>query len=232
MPPFKDAISKSGRINLIAEIKRRSPSCGIIIKNNFNPTQLAKIYEKSGASAISVLTEKKLFGGSLEDIKLVKSATSLPVLRKDFIRQSRQIQESARLGCDAILLIARNLRLITLNRLLKLAHNRGMDAIVEVHTKDDVAKALDVDADIIGINNRDLETLTVDLKTTARLIKFIPKGKIIVSESGIKERKDIEYLSGLGINAVLIGTAILKSKDMANKVAELLGRKLSSPQRT
>lgn len=226
MPPFKDAISQPGRINLIAEIKRQSPSAGIIIKNNFNPAKLAKIYEKSGASAISVLTDKELFGGSLNDLKIVKKAVSLPVMRKDFIECIRDVEESAHIGCNAILLIVRNLSFKNLTRYYKASYAEGMDAVVEVHTKDDVEKALSLDAEIIGINNRDLETLAVTLKTTQRLIKLIPNDKIIISESGIRQRKDTDYLSSLGVNAILVGEALLKSRDIEKKVRELIGRKL------
>lgn len=226
MPSFKDAISRPGRINLIAEIKRRSPSAGIIINSDFDPGKIAKIYERSGACAISVLTNTKLFGGSLKDLKLVKKATSLPVLRKDFITTEKQVEESVLIKSDAILLIARRLTNQQLNRLFKMAKEARMDVIIEVHTKEDVSKALNLNARIIGINNRDLETLKIDLKTTERLVKLLPKDTLIISESGITTRRDVKYLTSLGVNAILVGEALLKSKDIQEKVRELIGERL------
>lgn len=207
---FKEAVSRENRINIIAEIKRASPSRGLIISSDFHPDEIAKVYEKNGASAISVLTEKEFFKGELDFISLVKSATNIPILRKDFIIDEYQIYQSRVYGADAILLIVRILSLQRLKDYLKLASDLFLDCLVEVHDEKELEVAMDVGAEIIGINNRDLDTFEVDLTTTLRLAP-LAKGKIIVSESGIKTKDDISRLKKVGVNAFLIGEALMKA---------------------
>lgn len=211
---FKGAVSKSG-LNIIAEIKKASPSRGVIVKN-FNPQKIAKIYKKLNVSSISVLTERKFFKGDVCYLSEVKKIANLPVLRKDFIIDEYQIYESKFYKADAILLIARILTLKKLSKFLKIAKNLGLDCLVEIHSKQDLAKALNSGAEIVGINNRDLKTFRVDLNITEKLIKSIPKNKIIVSESGVKSREDLFFLKNLGVNAVLVGEAFLKAGSFKN----------------
>ncbi len=217
---FKAALL-SKEINLITEIKKASPSGGII-REDFNPIEIANIYQNEGASAISVLTERKYFEGNLDYLRKVKAEISIPVLRKDFIFDPYQICESKVYGADAVLLIAAILKLNDLKKLLSLTYELGMDALVEVHTRDELQKALDADADIVGINNRNLDTLEIDLKTTEELAKLIPSDKIIVSESGIKTREDIERLKKAGARAFLVGESLMRSQDIGAKMRELM----------
>lgn len=217
---FKKALKKAKTLSLIAELKQASPSSGVIVKN-YEPAKIARVYEKSGASCLSVLTDEKFFKGELLHIQMVKKETTLPVLRKDFIIDTYQILESALYGADAVLLIARILEEKTLRDCISICRDFDMTPMVEVHSKNDLDKAMSVNPDIIGINNRDLDTLEVDLKTTEKLIKFIPRGILKISESGISTHKDIGYLKSLDIDAVLIGEALLKSKDIKKKIKEL-----------
>lgn len=218
---FAAAISKQG-ISLIAELKQRSPSAGVIVKN-YEPKKIAKTYERAGASAISVLTDLAYFNGKIEDLTQVKTSVQLPVLRKDFIIDEAQIFESYFAGADAVLLIVRILKQDMLKKFINTINDIGMSALVEVHSEDEAKAALDSGAEIIGINNRDLDTLKIDLDTTGRIISNVPeiKGKVIVSESGIKDKNDIQSLVKNGVNAVLIGEAILKSNDISAKIKEL-----------
>jgi indole-3-glycerol phosphate synthase len=218
---FKSAISKGGKINLIAEVKKASPSHGVI-RHDFDPSGIAKIYKKSGASALSVLTEDKYFQGSIDDLKSVRDAADLPVMRKDFIISEYQVFESAVAGADAILLIATAMDRGMLKALFHEAKSLGMDTVVEVHNERDLEKALGVDADIIGINNRNLATLEVDLQVTRELIPKVPAGKIIISESGIRDPEDIQSLASAGIKAVLIGTAFMESDDIPAEVKRIM----------
>lgn len=211
-------LKKSEKIQLIAELKKASPSRGII-REDFKPVELAKICEEAGASALSILTEEKFFKGKLEYIPGVRDAVGLPILRKDFIIDEYQILESRANGADAILLLTNILKPKIIQRFLGLSKDFGLSAIVEVHSPVE----LNVDAEIIGINNRDLRTFRVDIRNTERIILKIPKDKIIVSESGISNRKDVEYLQGLGVDAVLVGESIMACKDVAGKIRELLG---------
>lgn len=205
---FKAAISKRG-INIIAEIKKASPSKGII-KLDFNPQEIAEVYEKINIDAISVLTEKHFFMGSDGYIKFVKEAASKPVLRKDFIIDEYQLFQAKYIGADAVLLIAAILGK-KLRSLYALAKELGLQCLVEVHNREELETALEADADIVGINNRDLRDFTVDLMHTEQLLKYIPHGKIIVSESGIKTSEDILYLKSVGVNAVLIGETFMRN---------------------
>jgi len=218
---FKAAMSHKGKVSLIAEIKRKSPSRGMIMPD-LNIEEIAGIYQKAGAKAISVLTDEMYFGGRLEFIGRVKKAASLPVLRKEFIIDEYQLYESCFLGADAVLLIAAILSLDEIKRFLSILSSLGMQALVETHTEDDVGKCLEAGAEIIGINNRDLDALELDMTTTERLKKLIPKDKIVVSESGIKTHKQIKQLKAMGVNAVLIGTAFMERTDIAASVKEIM----------
>ncbi|GER93840.1 indole-3-glycerol phosphate synthase [hot springs metagenome] len=219
---FADAVKKTDKkIKLIAEIKKASPSKGLIRKD-FDPIKIASIYDKKPVSAISVLSEEDFFQGNLSYIKMVKDVTSKPILRKDFIFDEYQIYESRANHADAILLIAAILEKNQAEEYLHLAKDLGLYVLFEVHDEDDLEKALLIDADIIGINNRDLKTLEIDLSTTFSLKKDIPKDKIVVSESGIKNRNDVLKLETIGIDAMLIGSSLMQAKDIGKKIDELL----------
>lgn len=220
--PFGRALKSDTNICIIAEIKKASPSLGVI-REDFQPAEIARLYQKGGAAAISVLTDEKYFQGKLSYIKDVKQSVDLPVLRKDFIIDPYQIYEAQSAGADAILLIAALLSEDTIQRFLNLARELEMDCLVEVHTGAELQKVLQTSADIIGINNRDLATFIVNLETTFQLKPMIPEGKIIVSESGIKSRTEILRLFNKGINAVLIGETFMKSSDIPAALHELLG---------
>jgi len=220
---FTKEISKNHHINLIAEIKKASPSKGILRKE-FDPLKIASIYKMSGASALSILTEEKFFLGSLKYIKDVKEKVGLPILRKDFIIDPYQIYESFVHGADAILLIADILSSEELESFLGIVDQLKLSAVVEVRNEEDLKKALGADAHIIGINNRDLHTFKVDLDVTTRLVKDIPKEKIVISESGIKSHEDIMFLRSIGIKAVLVGETFMIADDIGRKVKELMGR--------
>lgn len=219
---FKRALKKQG-LSLIAEIKKSSPSLGVI-QENFDPVKLAKTYELNGASAISVLTEKKYFDGNLSYLKIVKEATTIPILRKDFIFDEYQIYESRVAGADAVLLIVSILDDKTLTKLLNLTKKLGLDALVETRTKEEIEKALKSGAEIIGINNRDLDTFKVDITRSISLCHLIPPNRVIVSESGIHDYKDMVKLENSGVDAVLVGEALMKSKNVGKKIKELLGK--------
>ena len=216
------ALKTDVNISIIAEIKKASPSMGIL-RENFNPIEIARIYEANGASAISVLTDEKFFHGSLSYLTKVRSTVRLPVLRKDFIVDPYQIYEAREAGADAILLIAALLSKEQLQDFLLLASELEMDCLVEVHSENELKTVLQTNASIIGINNRDLKTFKTDLETTLRLRPLIPSGNIIVSESGIKSRKDIEVLLENGVNAVLVGETLMMSNNIPGKLHELLG---------
>jgi indole-3-glycerol phosphate synthase len=224
-PPvdFATALCGDG-VQLIAEVKKASPSRGII-RPDFNPVEIARIYADNGASAISVLTEGHYFQGSLDYLKGIKDMPAkreLPLLRKDFLSDPYQIYESRACGADAILLIAAVLEPPGLEELLHLSHHLGMFCLVEVHNEAELEMALGSGARIIGINNRDLADFTVDLRTTERLRPLIPRDRIVVSESGIKNRDDIEQLEQWGVDAVLVGEALVSAPDIAARMRELL----------
>jgi len=221
--PFIEAINKPRVISLIAEIKKASPSRGII-RDDFNHIEIAKIYQDVGVQALSVLTEEDYFQGNINYINEIKAVVNLPILRKDFIFESYQVYESRFYGSDAILLIADILSKDKIIELTQLAQSLGMDCLVEVHEEKELKKVLTLkDVPLIGINNRNLRTLEVDLKTTEKLFTLIPKSKIVVVESGLKKSQDILFLKILGINAVLIGEAFMESADIARKVEEVMG---------
>ena len=210
------------KLTLIAEVKKASPSAGLI-RQDFDPAAIAKIYEQSGAGAISVLTDEKFFQGKIDYLKLVKEAVAVPVLRKDFIIDESQIYEARIAGADAVLLIARILQDSKLINFLCRAHELGMKALVEVHNEAELERVLNTEAKVIGINNRDLETLKLDLGITSRLIETFPqiKARIIISESGIKTANDIDRLRQVGVNGVLIGETLMKAGKIGAKVKEL-----------
>jgi indole-3-glycerol phosphate synthase len=215
---------QGNEIRLIAEVKKASPSRGII-RADFNPVEIARIYADNGASAISVLTEAKYFQGSLaylKEIQLALKGKRLPLLRKDFIVDPYQVFESRAYGADSLLLIVAILKPEELEEMLELSHALDMMCLVEVHNEPELEIALKSGASIIGINNRDLNTFKVDLATTERLRPLIPPDRIVVSESGIKTREDIEKLIQMDIDAVLIGESIVSEQDIAAKIKELL----------
>lgn len=218
---FRKNISRPHHVNLIAEIKKASPSKGIL-RGDFNPAKIAITYQANGASAISVLTDERFFEGKLEYIRKVKENVSLPILRKDFIIDEYQIYESAAAGADAMLLIAELLSVNELTGFYNLAASLGMDVLIEVHSEEDIEKALATNGGIIGINNRDLHTFKVDFGVTQRLIRLLPQNRIKVSESGIKSYEDIMFLKSLGVNAVLIGEAFMEAADIAAKMREVM----------
>ena len=212
---------KGDSIRLIAEVKRASPSKGSLCPG-LDPAALAQTYIAGGAAAISLLTESTYFHGSLDDVAAVKEALSIPVLRKDFVFDPYQIYESCAFGADGLLLIVAILEDKQLSRLLDLSHKLGMRCLVEVHNEDEVQRALAAGAQIIGINNRDLHTFSVDLSTTERLCRFIPNDRIVVSESGIRSRQDVQKLIDWGIDAFLVGEALVTAHDVAAKMRELM----------
>ncbi len=226
MPPARDfraAISAGTEPAVIAEVKRRSPSRGLL-RADFNPVRIAHEYESSGASAISVLTDEVYFGGSDADLAAVKAAVHLPVLRKEFIIDPYQIYEARAVGADALLLIAAILTDGELRQFRELAASLGLAALVEVHDRAELERAVAAGAQVIGINNRDLTTFTTDIRTSLDLAPLIPQGRIGVSESGIRSRGEIETLSKAGIRAFLIGETLVTAADTGLKMRELLGK--------
>lgn len=219
---FKSAITNPHRISLIAEIKRCSPSRGII-REDFDPAKIALEYQANGASAISVLTDNPFFGGDLSHIRSVKEKTALPVLRKDFIIDEYQIYESQAASADALLLISELLSKEELRKFNSVCSELEMETFLEIHSEEEWEKVSELDFHIIGINNRDLRTFKVNLETTSRLIRLIPKEKVVVSESGIRTYEDVMWLRSLGIDAVLIGEAFMASRDIGAKMREVMG---------
>lgn len=220
---FRKAIS-CRHCAIIAEIKRRSPSKGIL-KEDFDPVQIASIYEKNGAAAISVLTDREFFGGDKPFLANIKETVQIPLLRKDFIIDLHQIYETRYLQGDAVLLIAAILEEEQLREYIALAESLMLSALVEVHSREELEKALAAQASIIGINNRNLKTFSTDLNTSLNIAPQIPADKIIVSESGIHSRQHIEKLMTVGIHAFLIGESLMCSKDIGQKLNKLCGRK-------
>ena len=219
----------SGGIQLIAEVKKASPSRGLL-RADFDPVDLAGTYTRNGAAAVSVLTDPR-FQGELDHIVRIKAAGAsrqAPVLRKDFLFDPYQVYEARAAGADAILLIVAILTPQLLQELLGLSSGLGMRSLVEVHNEEELQVALDAGAEIVGINNRDLRTFKTDLAVTERLATQVPEGKIVVSESGIHRPEDLRRLVGLGVNAVLVGEALVTSVDVAAKVRELSGQAIPS----
>ena len=218
--PFKEAIDRNNKISLIAEVKQASPSAGILRKE-FSLPELVKKFKKMKVNALSVLTEEEFFLGKLSYLEEIKKEISIPILRKDFIFDEIQVLESRAAGADAILLIVRILSDEVFHRLYNLAKELGMDVLVEIHNEKELKRVLSFSVEIIGINNRNLSTLKVDLTRTEKLVPFISQDVVIVSESGISTVKDMLWLKGLGVSAVLIGEAIMKAEDCEAKIREL-----------
>lgn len=223
-PPRDFANALNGQnISLIAEVKRASPSKGVLC-TDLAASSLARIYSQSGAAAISVLTEPDYFWGSFADLEAARTEVKLPLLCKDFVIDRYQIYKARAHGADAVLLIAAILTKLEMRVLLETTHSLGMTAIVEVHNRDELAKALQLSPGIIGINNRNLANFTVDLETTLNLRPLIPQEVVVVSESGIHTRDDVLTLQKAGVDAILVGEALVTSLDPAAKINELLGR--------
>ena len=220
--PFERALKQSG-ISFICEVKKASPSKGVIAEN-FPWLQIAKEYEDAGASAISVLTEPEFFKGKDEYLQNIAKEVRIPVLRKDFTIDEFQIYEAKFLGASAVLLICAILENEKLKSYIELAHSIGLSALVEVHNETETENALNAGARIIGINNRNLKTFNVDLKTTERLCKLIPSGIIKISESGIKTAQDMQFLKTCGIDAVLIGESFMLAEDKKRHLEMLMKR--------
>ena len=217
--PFGEALTRPG-LSVIAEFKRRSPSAGEI-RAGATPEELARASEEGGAAALSVLTDAMHFGGSLDDLRKARRACALPVLQKDFIVDRYQLYEAAVAGADAVLLIVAALEPEDLALLYEEARGLDLDVIVEVHKEEELETALTVDAEVLGVNNRNLDNFGVDVGTTFELITDVPAGKTVVSESGIADRATLEELERVGVDAVLIGEALMRADDPAAKVREL-----------
>lgn len=217
---FEKALGTPDRLSVISEVKKASPSKGLI-QPDFDPVKIAAEYEKNGADAVSCLTEEHYFQGCSQYFKDIRSKISLPMIRKDFIFDPYQIYEARIMGADAILLIAAILDDAQLKEYKNIAEAMGMDILAEVHDENELERVLDLDFDIVGINNRNLKTFEVSLETTARLAKMIPDSKIIVSESGIKNNEDMKTVRSHGADAVLIGETLMRSGNIGGTLKEL-----------
>jgi indole-3-glycerol phosphate synthase len=217
---FLISIKREGKVSIISEVKKASPSKGII-KEDFDPLEIAKQYYASDIQALSVLTEKNFFQGSDEYLVKIRQSIPLPILRKDFIIDLWQIYQARYIGADAILLIVSILNDDELKKFQAVAGILGMQCVVEVHDKEETLRAIDCGAKIIGINNRNLKTFDVDLKTTEMLMNYIPHDKAVVSESGIKTHEDMRYLKELGVDAVLIGETFMRASSIKDKINEI-----------
>jgi indole-3-glycerol phosphate synthase len=220
---FFDSLNRTDRINIIAEIKRRSPSKGIL-RENFNPLMIAESYKRAGTAAISILTEEDFFDGSLGFLSSVHAEVSTPLLRKDFIFDQYQVYEAAATGASALLLIVAILDDQLLRTLLELTNRIGIDALVEVHTEEEMMRAIDAGAKIIGVNNRDLTNFNVELETSVRLAPLAPGGTLLVSESGINTRSDIEMLRSAGFAAFLIGERFMRADDPGEALSAMVSK--------
>lgn len=219
---FKQAVAKKG-LSLIAEVKKASPSKGLL-RADFDPLALACCYEENGAAAISVLTDKQFFQGSLDNLQQVKKNIGLPVLRKDFLIDPYQLYEAKLYGADAVLLIAAILNKQELKAFMQISQELKLDALVEIHSAKELETALSCEAEIIGINNRDLQTFDTDLQVTIELMDEVPPNCLVVSESGISTSEHVRVLADAGVDAVLVGEALVTNRDIAEKVRELTGR--------
>jgi indole-3-glycerol phosphate synthase len=216
---FRDALAAPG-IGVIAEFKRRSPSAGALHEAP-DLAEIVRAYQRGGAVAVSILTEGPNFAGSLEDLRVARDACALPLLRKDFIVDTYQLHEARAAGADAVLLIVAALDPVELASLHGAARAIGLDVLVEVHDRDELHTALELGAEIIGVNNRDLRDFSVDVQRTARLMDAIPDGVVVVSESGIAETEQLRALHEHGVHAVLVGEALMRSDDPVEALAEL-----------
>ena len=224
LPPTRDfsgAIAGSDNVRLIAEVKKKSPSKGII-REDFHPVSIAEIYVTNGAAAISVLTDKHFFAGELDYLRAIREVVDAPLLRKDFTIDPYHIYQARVAGADAILLIVAALTPSQLRTFMEIADSLSLASLVEVHTSEELTIALDVDAQIIGINNRDLRTFHTDIATTFRLREAIPADKIVVSESGIYTREDVAKLQEVNVQAMLVGESLMRSRDIGAQVRRLI----------
>jgi len=220
--PFSEALVRPG-LSLIAEFKRRSPSAGQIVPETADVAEQVRAYERGGAAAVSVLTDEAHFGGSLEDLRTARAACGMPIIRKDFIVDPYQLYEAAVNGADAVLLIVRALDDEALRSLYEEARSIDLDCLVEVHDGEELERALEAGVEVIGINNRDLDEQKVDVATTYELMPDVPAGKTVVAESGISARAELEELERVGVDAVLIGGALMSAADPEAKTRELTG---------
>jgi indole-3-glycerol phosphate synthase len=219
--PFSEALARPG-ISLIAEHKRSSPSAGSM-REGASVTDVVRAYERGGAAALSILTERHYFGGSLDDLREARRASGLPILRKDFIVDAYQLYESVVAGADAVLLIVAALSPPELVRLHREALDLDLDVLIEVHDEPELEVALEVDAELIGINNRDLTDFTVDVQRTYDLLSDVPTGKVVVSESGFSTREQLEDLDRVGVDAVLVGESLMRAADIEAACRQLSG---------
>jgi len=220
---FHGAVRRGiGPIRMIAEVKKASPSRGLIRKD-FDPVAIASIYEQKAVNAVSVITEEDFFHGSLDFLPQIKNAVTMPILRKDFIFDEYQIYETRANGADALLLIAAILGISQASEYLQLAGELGMSVLFEIHDFEELEKALGIKASIVGINNRDLKTMSIDLATSVRLRREIPEDRLVVSESGIGRREDVIAIESAGIDAMLVGTCLMESPDIGKKIDQLRG---------
>ena len=223
--PIRGFLNKAPKhVQLIAEIKKASPSAGVI-RPDFHPAQIAATYAQAGADALSVLTDERYFQGSLDYMKAARETVELPVMRKDFLIDEIQVDESVSAGADAVLLVVRALPAGHLRQMLAHVQQCGLSALVEAHDGAELDRALDAHAPIIGINNRDLATFSVDIRLTLDLVARIPDDVIIVSESGIRTADDVSRLADAGVDAILVGETLMRADDIAAKVRELLGNR-------
>ena len=224
LPPtrdFRGAITGRGTVKLIAEVKKKSPSKGTI-REDFHPVSIAEAYVENGAAAISVLTDKHFFAGELDYLRAIRDTVDVPLLRKDFTIDPYHIYQARLAGADAILLIVAALTVSQLRTFMEVAAALSLACLVEVHTREELAIALDVEARIIGINNRDLRTFHTDIATTFQLREAIPADRVVVSESGIYSREDVVKLQEAGIHAMLVGESLMRSPDIGEQVRHLL----------
>jgi len=220
---FEKELAAVGRVNVIAECKRRSPSKGVLA-TDYDPAKIAREYERGGAAAISVLTEPTFFDGELEHLAAVREAVSLPLLRKDFIVNEYQLFEARASGADAVLLIVSALEQVVLTRLQARAWDLDLAVLVEVHDEVELARAIDAGARVVGVNNRNLRTLQVDISASHRLATKIPEGLIAVSESGFRSREELDRLAGEGYSAFLVGERFMVDSDPARAIRDFVRR--------
>jgi len=220
---FREALRSGPLPRVVAEVKRRSPSKGEI-RADFDPVACAKAYADAEAAALSVLTDERFFGGHLDILRAIRSAVTLPLLRKDFVVDPYQIDEACVAGADAVLLVVAALDPEDLAELFGHARARGLDALVEVHDEKELGAALAAGADLVGVNNRDLRTFDVDLATTERIAAIVPGEVVLVAESGIHEPEDIERLERAGAHAVLVGESLMRQPDVGAALRRLRGR--------
>jgi indole-3-glycerol phosphate synthase len=218
---FRAALMRGPGVQVIAEVKKASPSAGLI-RADFDPVAIARTYAANGAACISVLTDERWFGGHLRDLEQVAAAVPVPVLRKDFLVDRYQVLQARAAGADCVLLIAEVLPGEELRRLLGQVHELGLQALVELYDADNLARVLDAGATLVGINNRDLRTMQVRLEHTIELAARVPAGVCLVGESGIRDRQDVERLRAAGVKAVLVGETLMRSEDIGARLRELV----------